>query len=519
MSAETAVKTGDAPEIEDVNFQKMMRRLRSITRKGAELDPEALRILEQQEEAAKLAKKRKRGAAATAAATKQRDETTGEGADAPFLIQTKSARASAAASSRKEANTNNNNDEDIPNDADNGEEDNSDCDDDKFLPSYIRECLDEDVGDLKPESSPDTPSPQKTQPSVKRARKAAVPPGGATDNADAASAACELFDKDYEPIIWVRNIVVTGFSHTNVNIEYLVPRLMPFGVYQNKRRFIAMTRRTCRPRSSTLAFGNGKFVNTGAQTVEAGKASIESFVAKIADVDAQVSPGVFVKPYADMRIRNFNVHNMVGSTCTPFSIDLQAFSRYSFVRYFEKLFVGAIVTVKGISQAIEDKDVKALVFSSGNVVITGTKTTEHIRLVNALLYPYLARCAVQSTLPAEARVTKSRQRRYKADKRKVDALPANSESIIQLDSQSLVDEYHAVNNNRATAQQVLEREREQKSGDLSQLPTATRNMIAMSTMYPETTGAPQRLLVGAKKSVSLGSTQILNSATMRIIGE
>jgi len=494
------VGDGDAPEIEDANYHKMMRRLRGMTRKGGEFDAVVLEELEKQEEDAKNAKKRKKkgGGQADAAVI---DEP-------PVLIQTKRARAAATGASEKEDLAGNG-----ANDDNEEEDDNSDDDDDpsKILPAFIRECMDDPPVPLAatdaamPFLSGRAPSATPAAAAASTSSTTGAPVAADAAAASTAEAGRNVMDDDYYrrveaiisastlpgmlqslPLIWIQNLVVTAFSEMYVNIEHLIPHLMPYGVYQNKRRFVAMTQRTCHPRSSTLAFGNGKFVNTGSQTEKAALASIEAFVAKIASVETQITPGVFVRPYAEMRIRKCTVHNMVGSTRTPFSIDLHALARYPFVKYYEKLFVGAIVTVAGISNQPEDRDVKALVFRSGSVVITGTKTTSHISAVNRMIYPYLARCAVQTGLPAEMRATKTRQRRFEADKRKAKALPADSQSVIQIDPNYLVDEFRAVNSNRETAQQALARERERFAGDLSQIPTATMNLIAMSSMYERT---------------------------------
>jgi len=497
MNGNAEFKTGDAPVVEDTNYQRMMRRLRRITRKGGELDAEALDALAKQEEEARTAKRRKKT-----------DTAGGAEDDVPFLIQTKNARAAATAASSARRDT-------ALGDEEGGADDNENSDDDddpaKIVPSYIRDCMDESG------AAANTPAPLASEAPSEAQR--------------------EVMDENYYkrvqevindvsmpgslpalPVIWIQNLVVTGFSDMSVNIEFLIPHLMEAGIYQNKRRFVAMTRRTCHPRSSTLAFNNGKFVNTGAQTVEAAMMSIRAFVDKIASVETQISPGVFIRPYSEMAIRKFTVHNMVGSTRTPFTIDLEALARYSFVTYFEKLFVGAIVTVAGISKRAEDKDVKALVFKSGNVVITGTKTTEHIRAVNQLIYPYLARCAVQSG----TNVTKSRQRRFEADKRKATALPSNSSSIIQIDPKYLVAEFQAVNNNREPARLVLERERAENHDALQNIPKEALNMLAIQSMSNDTgtrvaaTSSDRLLLEGPKKSRGV---EIVDKEAARVIGE
>jgi len=141
------------------------------------------------------------------------------------------------------------------------------------------------------------------------------------------------------PIIRINNMVMTVHTGEQMNIKSLLPALQPFGFYQNTKRFVAMTQRTCDPRSSTLIFNNGKMVNTGSRTADEATNSIQSCVDKIANVSVQIAPGRYYQPHKDMKIKRSMVHNIVGSTTVPFKIDLNVLAKYEFVYYFKLMFV------------------------------------------------------------------------------------------------------------------------------------------------------------------------------------
>jgi len=458
------IMEGDGEVVKDAQYKKMMKHLQQITRKGGELDPAALAALKQMETEARESKGKKKSAP---------DSVDDGGPSNNKRARTASATTASTAAPKKQANKGGDDEFDIAAGDDEENDDDEDDDENKIMPSYLSEAIDDE------EKPPD--SARLSEPVVNPEK----------DN-DYIEKIEEILQRESEnglrpsvPTMFVQNMVVTAQTNMFINIKLLLPHLQRYGVYQNAKRFIAMTHRTCDPRSSTLGFGNGKFVNTGSRAEEDARMSINSLIDMVASVEFQTAPGVYVRPYADMKIQHCTVHNIVGSTTVPFEIDLSFLAQYEFVYYFKMLFVGAIVSVYGISNQEIDRKVKILVFGTGNIVCTGAKTVEHIKLVFELLYPYLSRSAVQSTLPPEMRTTKSRKRRLDQDKRKVKALPQGSTSIIKLDGELMIDEFRATNANRETAQQVMDREREQQFGTLAGLSTQSMNIVAMNSMIAE----------------------------------
>ena len=461
------IMEGDGEVVKDTQYKKMMKHLQQITRKGGELDPAALAALKKMETEARESKGKKKSAP---------DATDDSSSNKRARTAAATAATAASAAPKKQANKGGGGGDDEFEIAAGDDEENDDDDDEdenKIMPSYISEAIGDDA-EPSNITKPDEPivNPEEDKEYIVKIEEILL---RESENGLRPSV----------PTMFVQNMVATAQTNMFVNIKLLLPHLQRFGVYQNTKRFIAMTQRTRDPRSSTLSFRNGKFVNTGSRTEQDARMSIQSLIDMIASVEFQTSPGVYVRPYADMKIQQCTVHNIVGSTTVPFEIDLSFLAQYEFVYYFKMLFVGAIVSVYGISNQEIDRKVKILVFATGNIVCTGAKTVEHIKLVFELLYPYLSRAALQSTLPPEMRTTKSRKRRLDQDKRKVKALPQGSTSIIKLDADLMIDEYRAINANRETAQQAMDREREQQAGTLAGLSTQSMNVVAMNSMIVE----------------------------------
>lgn len=287
------------------------------------------------------------------------------------------------------------------------------------------------------------------------------------------------------PHIFMKNIVMVCTTGQLINLSWVMQHSTRFGFSRNEKRFAATTFRCMSPRSSTLAFSSGKFVNTGAQQIEDSRLSIERMIAIIRDLRDENG----VAPYASLRVRTVSVPNVVGSTRVPFRINLRALARYDFVRYVSDEFVGAIVTVSQISTARRDLNTKALVFESGNLVIMGARSRDHVASVYKLIYQYIARAAVQDELPIAMRVTKSQRRRAESDQRKIAALPAGAKNVIAISPSFQADEFQRVNSGRETARQALARERVATgTGDLSNVNKRQHNLIALASMQTHVDG-------------------------------
>ena len=285
------------------------------------------------------------------------------------------------------------------------------------------------------------------------------------------------------PYIFIKNFVMTCFTGTHINLDWILQRSMRYGFYRNKKKFAALVVRCLTPRTSTLAFFNGKFVNTGAKKESDAELSINRMIKIISNLRDEQGH----RPYSDMRIVRKRVHNVVGSTSVPFHIDLKVFARFNFVRYVQDNFVGAIVMlsqIEGVDMQSHRK-VKALVFKSGNIVIMGAKSIDHIKSLYCLLYPYLARAAVQDGLPVQFRVRESQLRRTKTELSHIQNNTSDPGSMIAIDQTFQVEEFRRVNENRPSGTRLLELEAERNPNSLAHIDQRSRNMIAIHTMAEE----------------------------------
>lgn len=449
------VKEGEGNVSKDPQYKKMMQELKKIAKKGGELESNVLEQLKKNEQEAVNAK------------TKKRKAQSSDDAAQPFLIQTKSARFSNAKQKKKDDDD----DELGCDDDDNDEVCDDDDDENKVAPSYENE---EDNEDNVAETATFDEAPRKEKKIDENFYKEIE----------------EIFRENplpgmipTVPVMFIQNMVVTAKTEQPINIKALIPFLIRIGVYQNTKRFVAMTQRRRDPRSSTLCFRNGKFVNTGSRNINDARVAIQSLIDEIKNVEFETSPGCFDRPYSEMEIKVCTVHNIVGSTTVPFEINLDALSKYKFVDYFKHLFVGAIISMYEITQQERDRKAKALVFETAHVIFTGAKTIDHTTELYMVLYPYLARCAKQTSSSSNGgKATKTRTRRVEADKKKASAFSNDSESVIPIDAAYLVDEWKVVNDNRESIETILERERQRKQGTLAGLTKTMKNEIAMHSM-------------------------------------
>ncbi|KAI6199930.1 CBR-PTD-2 protein [Aphelenchoides besseyi] len=127
----------------------------------------------------------------------------------------------------------------------------------------------------------------------------------------------------------------------------------------NPKRFNAVIIRIREPRSTALIFTSGKMVCTGAKSEQASKIAARKFARIIQKIGYSVKFDQFV------------VQNMVGSVDVKFPIQLEclAITHAQFSTYEPELFPGLIYRM------VKPRAV-LLIFFSGKVVITGTRSRE-----------------------------------------------------------------------------------------------------------------------------------------------
>jgi transcription initiation factor TFIID TATA-box-binding protein len=141
----------------------------------------------------------------------------------------------------------------------------------------------------------------------------------------------------------------------------------------NPQRFAAVIMRIRDPRTTALIFSSGKVVITGARSEEDARLAARKY-AKI----------VRKLGYADVKLADFELHNLVASADVRFPIRLEALAHAhsNYAHYEPELFPGLVYRMLEPRLAL-------LIFVSGKVVITGAKSRDDLNEAFQRLYPVL----------------------------------------------------------------------------------------------------------------------------------
>ena len=152
----------------------------------------------------------------------------------------------------------------------------------------------------------------------------------------------------------IENVVATGTVHQNIDLHTIV-RIFP-GVEYRPEQFPGLVYRLKKPKTTTLIFGSGKMVCTGAKSERQARKGIMRVV------DELKRNGIVILSKPEIQVQN-----IVASVGLGGYIDLEKLT-YSLKRtmYEPEQFPGLIYRM-------DDPKVVFLVFSSGKLVCTGGK--------------------------------------------------------------------------------------------------------------------------------------------------
>jgi transcription initiation factor TFIID TATA-box-binding protein len=157
----------------------------------------------------------------------------------------------------------------------------------------------------------------------------------------------------------IENVVATATLHQNIDLNSIV-RIFP-GVEYRPEQFPGLVYHLRKPKTTTLIFGSGKMVCTGAKSERQARKAIMKVV------DELKRNGIVILSKPEIQIQN-----MVASVGLGGYIDLEK-STYSLKRtmYEPEQFPGMIYRM-------DDPKVVILVFSTGKLVCTGAKKEEEV---------------------------------------------------------------------------------------------------------------------------------------------
>jgi transcription initiation factor TFIID TATA-box-binding protein len=152
----------------------------------------------------------------------------------------------------------------------------------------------------------------------------------------------------------IENVVATATLHQNIDLNSIV-RVFP-GVEYRPEQFPGLVYRLKKPKATTLIFGSGKMVCTGAKSERQARKAVMKVV------DELKGNGIVIMSKPEIQIQN-----MVASIGLGGRIDLEKVT-YSLKRtmYEPEQFPGLIYRM-------DDPKVVILIFSSGKLVCTGGK--------------------------------------------------------------------------------------------------------------------------------------------------
>jgi len=162
-----------------------------------------------------------------------------------------------------------------------------------------------------------------------------------------------------EPIINIQNVVATASLGQKFDLHTIVQAIP--GVEYRPEQFPGLVYRLKKPKTATLIFSSGKMVCTGAKSARQSRKAVMKVVEDLK------KSGIVITGKPDIKIQNIVASAGLGGT-----IDLEK-TTYSLEKtmYEPEQFPGLIYRMN-------DPKVVILLFTSGNLVITGAKKEEEV---------------------------------------------------------------------------------------------------------------------------------------------
>jgi transcription initiation factor TFIID TATA-box-binding protein len=175
------------------------------------------------------------------------------------------------------------------------------------------------------------------------------------------------------PVIQIRlqNIVATVNTRTQLVLEQIAQTAR--NAEYNPSRFQAVIMRIREPRTTALIFKTGKIIVTGAKTKEDSRTASRKYVAILQRVG-----------FPEAVCQDYKIQNMTATTDAGFPIRLEGlmYAHAGNSTYEPELFPGLVYR-------LTDPKCVLLVFVSGKIVLTGTKSEESMTLAFQKLFPTL----------------------------------------------------------------------------------------------------------------------------------
>ena len=167
------------------------------------------------------------------------------------------------------------------------------------------------------------------------------------------------------------NLVASAYLNVAIDLKSFTFRVR--NAEYNPRKVNACVIRLRQPRCTLMLYAPGKAMVTGARSAEDAAVAVRKAAKLLA-----------LAGYGDVRISDFKVENIVGSTDVRFPIRLEALATdwKTYTSYEPEIFPGLVFRM-------HEPKISVLVFVSGKVVFTGARNLDEMRLAFQRLYPVL----------------------------------------------------------------------------------------------------------------------------------
>jgi len=161
--------------------------------------------------------------------------------------------------------------------------------------------------------------------------------------------------------IKIQNVVATAALGTKIDLIAIMKVFR--NVEYRPKKFPGLVFRLKRPKTATLIFTTGKMVCTGSKSIKLAKRAVKKVVKELREA------GFIIKDDPSVEVQN-----IVASADILSKVDLEAAADIlDNIMYEPEEFPGAVYRM-------DEPKVVILIFSSGNLVITGAKTEEQVRI-------------------------------------------------------------------------------------------------------------------------------------------
>jgi len=161
--------------------------------------------------------------------------------------------------------------------------------------------------------------------------------------------------------IKIQNVVATVDLGTKIDLIAIMKNFR--NVEYRPKQFPGLVFRLKRPKTATLIFTTGKMVCTGAKSSKLAKRAVRNVVKELKKA------GFIINKFPDVILQNMVATANLGSNA-----DLEAAADiFDNIMYEPEQFPGAVYRM-------DDPKVVILIFTTGNIVITGAKSEEQVNV-------------------------------------------------------------------------------------------------------------------------------------------